>query len=86
MQKRIQVQSDQRETERDLKLRETVSQLKRMFTGVVGRVVDVCEPTSRRYDRAVSVLLGKHADSIIVDTEKTAMDCIDVCVFFSNLF
>jgi chromosome segregation ATPase len=50
-------------------------------TGVKGRVVDQCRPTSRKYDTAVSVVLGRNIDSIIVDTEKTAIDCIEVYSF-----
>jgi SMC proteins Flexible Hinge Domain len=46
--------------------------------GVKGRVVDQCRPTSRKFDTAISVVLGRNIDSVIVDTEKTAIDCIEV--------
>ncbi len=46
--------------------------------GVRGRVVDLCKPTSRKYEVAVSVILGRNIDAIVVDHEKTAIDCIEV--------
>lgn len=32
--------------------------------------------TNRKYNMALSVLLGRHMDSVVVDTDKTARDCI----------
>jgi structural maintenance of chromosome 1 len=32
---------------------------------------------SYRYDLAVSIVMGKNMDSIVVDSEKTAIDCIN---------
>ena len=50
--------------------------------GVRGRVVDLCKPTSRKYEMAVSVILGRNIDALVVDTEKTAIDCIEVCCLY----
>lgn len=50
--------------------------------GVRGRVVDLCKPTQRKYETAVSVVLGRNIDAVVVDSEKTAIDCIEV----SNIF
>ncbi len=47
--------------------------------GVRGRVVDLCKPSQRKYDTAVSVVLGRNTDSVVVDEERTAIDCIEVC-------
>ncbi|KAG0208218.1 Structural maintenance of chromosomes protein 1 [Mortierella sp. GBA30] len=69
---------DQRESEKEQRLKETVSSLKRIFPGVHGRVTDLCKPTQRKYDAAISVILGRHMDAIIVDREKTAIDCIQL--------
>jgi structural maintenance of chromosome 1 len=41
-------------------------------------VVDLCKPTQRKYETAVSVVLGRNAEAIVVDEEKTAIDCIEV--------
>src|SRR5690606_4215336 len=47
-------------------------------TGVRGRIVDLCKPIARKYETAVSVILGRNIDAIVVDEEKTAIDCIEV--------
>lgn len=67
-----------KESERDTKFQETVKNLKRLFPGVHGRLSDLCKPTQRRYELAVTVCLGRHLDSIVVDEEKTAFDCVQV--------
>ncbi|KAF9100480.1 Structural maintenance of chromosomes protein 1 [Mortierella sp. GBA35] len=69
---------DQRESEKEQRLKETISSLKRIFPGVRGRVSDLCKPTQRKYDAAISVVLGRHLDAIIVDREKTAIECIQL--------
>ena len=46
--------------------------------GVRGRVIDLCRPTQRKYETAVSTVLGRNVDAIVVDEEKTAIDCIEV--------
>ena len=50
----------------------------RLITGVRGRVVDLCKPTQRKYETAVSVILGRNIDAVVVDEEKTAIECIEV--------
>ena len=46
--------------------------------GVRGRVIDLCKPTQRKYETAVSVVLGRNIDAVVVDEEKTAIECIEV--------
>ncbi len=46
------------------------------FTFQYGRLVDVCQPSHKRFQLAVTKVLGKHMMSIICDTEQTARDCI----------
>ncbi|OUC44930.1 glycosyltransferase, group 2 family protein [Trichinella nativa] len=41
-----------------------------------GRVVDLCQPAHKRYQLAVTKILGKYMNAIVVDTEKTAKECI----------
>lgn len=65
-----------RETLRERKLRENVSTLKRLFPGVRGIVHDLCHPKKDRYAVAVSTILGRNFDSIIVDTQAVAQECI----------
>ena len=85
---------DRQESEKEAKLKETLGNLSRIFpgthsfficgpvvnllVGVRGRVVDLCKPTQRKYELAVSVILGRNMDAVVVDEEKTAIDCIEV--------
>lgn len=50
-------------------------------------MINMCQPTHKRYNVAVTKVLGKYMEAIIVDTEKTARHCIQVrstCVFFPS--
>jgi len=49
-----------------------------LFAGVHGRVFDLCRPSERRFNTAVKIVLGRNTDSIVVDHEETAIQCIDV--------
>ncbi|KAJ7246598.1 condensin complex subunit SMC1 [Mycena haematopus] len=73
----LQAGVDKHESERETKLKETLANLQRLFPGVRGRVVDLCKPAQRKYETAVSVVLGWNIDAIVVDTEKIAIDCIE---------
>ncbi|KAI0692899.1 cohesin complex subunit psm1 [Cytidiella melzeri] len=75
--KLLQAGVDQKESERETRLKETLQSLQRIFPGVRGRVVDLCKPTQRKYETAVSVVLGRNIDAVVVDEEKTAIDCIE---------
>ena len=67
----------QQETKRDKRLREIVSDMKRLFPGkVVGRVRELCKPKQKKYEAAMGIALGRYFDAVIVDTNKTANDCI----------
>ena len=81
--KLLQAGVDQKESEREVRLKETLQSLQRIFPGVRGRVVDLCKPTQRKYETAVSVVLGRNIDAVVVDEEKTAIDCIEVSMFSS---
>lgn len=69
--------SMQRESEKEAKTKETIAALRRMYPGVHGRLVDLCRPTQRKYDVAVSTVLGKNAEAIVVDTQREAIECIE---------
>jgi len=57
-----------------------------MVKGVRGRLVDLCKPSARKYDLAVSVVLGRNIDAIVVDTEKTCIECIEVRTVFLTFY
>ncbi|KAB8349789.1 hypothetical protein FH972_023803 [Carpinus fangiana] len=73
----LEADDGRRQTEKEIKAKETVSSMKRMFPGVRGRVHELCKPKAKKYDAAVSTALGRHFDAIVVDTEKTANECIN---------
>ncbi|KAI9352679.1 RecF/RecN/SMC [Obelidium mucronatum] len=74
--KLMQARADRSESDRDAKNRENLEALKRIFPGVHGRLIDLCKPTQRKYDTAVATILGRNIDAIVVDTERTGVDCI----------
>ena len=69
---------DQRESEREQKMKECLESLKRVFSGVHGRLLDLFTPSQRKYAVPVSIILGRNMDAIIVDQQKTAIECIQV--------
>ncbi|KAI7794232.1 putative structural maintenance of chromosomes protein 1A, partial [Triplophysa rosa] len=43
---------------------------------ILALLIDLCQPTQKKYQIAVTKVLGKNMDAIIVDSEKTGRDCI----------
>lgn len=76
LQKLTELNAAKRENARDKKIRETSSTLKRIFPGVKGLLHDLVKPRQRRYTTALTALLGKDLNSIIVDSMATAQECI----------
>ncbi|QIW97224.1 hypothetical protein AMS68_002742 [Peltaster fructicola] len=69
-------QYQQNESRKDVARRETIAQMKRIYPGVRGMVHQLCKPKGNKYDTALPIILGRQWNSIIVDSEKTAGDCI----------
>lgn len=67
---------DKHESARAVKKAELIDNLKRLFPGVYGRLIDLCEPSHKKYQVAITKVLGKYMDAIACDSEKTAKDCI----------
>ena len=67
---------DRRKSKEEERLLNALASLKRHFPGVQGRLVDLCRPTQRRYNLAVTVAGGKDMDAIVVDTKETGFECI----------
>ena len=42
----------------------------------IGRLVDLCRPTQRRFNLAVTVAAGRDMDAVVVDTKQTGFECI----------
>lgn len=68
---------DQRATAKELKMSECLESLKAHYPGVRGRLLDLCKPTKKKYNLAVTIAMGKNMDAIVVDEEKTAIECIN---------
>ena len=49
-----------------------------MMLGICGWVVDLCKPTQQKYEMAVSVILGRNIDAVVVIEEATAIECMEV--------
>lgn len=72
----VEAEDGRKQSDKEMKMKATIADLKRLFPGVKGRVHELCKPKQKRYDEAVSTVLGRHIDAIVVDDEKTAKDCI----------
>ncbi|KAI3741954.1 hypothetical protein L1987_59633 [Smallanthus sonchifolius] len=70
------LKADKHENDRDAKLSQAVEALRRLFPGVHGRMTELCRPTQKKYNLAVTVAMGRFMDAIVVDTEQTGKECI----------
>ena len=74
----MEAEDGRKQSDKEVRMRATIADLKRLFPGVKGRVHELCKPKQKRYEEAVSTVLGRHIDAIVVDDEKTAKDCIQL--------
>jgi structural maintenance of chromosome 1 len=71
------VKADRRAGERDRKLGDAVEAMQRHYPGVFGRVIDLCKPSQKKYNMAVTVAMGaKNMDAVVVETEQAALECV----------
>ena len=77
LRKLIDADDGRKQSEKEARMKDTVSALKRIYPGVRGRVNELCKPKQKKYAEAVSTVLGRHFDAIVVDTEATAKECIE---------
>ena len=74
--KLLEAEDGRKQNEKDVRLKTTIADLKRIFPGVKGRVSELCKPIEKRFGVAVSTVLGRNFDAVIVENEKTAIECI----------
>ncbi|VDD87942.1 unnamed protein product [Enterobius vermicularis] len=68
---------DTAESERNRKKNEAIENLKRVFPDkVYGRLVDLCQPSHRRFQIAITKVLASNMMSVVCDTDETARECI----------
>ena len=72
------LKADRYENERDSRLSQAVETLKCLFQGVHGRMTELCRPTQKKYNLAVTVAMGKFMDAVVVEDEQTGKECIKV--------
>ena len=65
-----------RENKKHAQLVEQVENLKRLFPGVHGRLIELVGPTQRRYNIAATRTLGKFIDAVVVDKQEDAFKCM----------
>ena len=76
LRKLLEADDGRRQNDRETRTKEMVTSLKRIFPGVKGRVGELCKPNQKKFDEAVITALGRDFDSVIVDTEKTIVECV----------
>ena len=67
---------DRHEDDRRKKKAEVVDHLKKLYPGVFDRMLNLCKPIHKRYNMAITRVMGKSMEAIVVDTEKTGRQCI----------
>ncbi|KAI7730151.1 hypothetical protein M8C21_001439 [Ambrosia artemisiifolia] len=70
------LKADKHENDRDAKLSQAVEALRRLFPGVHGRMTELCRPTQKKYNLAVTVAMGRFMDAVVVDNDQTGKECI----------
>ena len=77
LRKLLEADDGRRASHKEIQMKETVAMLKRTYPGVKGRVHELCRPKQKKFEDAVSTVLGRHFDALVVDTEATAKQCIE---------
>merc|ERR1711871_358333 len=70
------VGEDRKRGKQEEKMNDAVETMKNIFTGVHGKLIDLCKPIQKKYSTAVTITAGKHMDAIVVDSKHVASDCI----------
>ena len=75
--KELQSEMDIREgRKREKERRACVARLQELFPDVRGLLLDLCNPTQKKYSMAVETALGKHLDAVVVKSKTVAIECI----------
>lgn len=67
---------DRSENERQRRKGEIVENLKKIYPGVFDRLLNLCKPIHKRYNIAITKIMGKSMEAIVVDSERTGRQCI----------
>ncbi|KAK4219649.1 structural maintenance of chromosomes protein 1 [Rhypophila decipiens] len=69
-------EGNQRQSNREARMKNVLNDLKRLYPGVRGRVGELCRPKQKKFDEAVATALGRDFDSVVVDTQEMVYDCV----------
>ena len=58
------------ESRRQQRRKELIEKLQSLYPGVLGRLINLCEPSHKKYNVAVTKVLGRNMEAIVVETEK----------------
>lgn len=67
---------NKRENAHSKRQAEYLERLQEVFKGIHGRLVDLIKPRQRKYGLAITQVLGRNYDAVVVDTAHTASECI----------
>ncbi|KAI0003629.1 RecF/RecN/SMC protein [Xylariaceae sp. FL0662B] len=76
LRKLVEADDGRRQNDREARMKEMVTSLKRIYPGVKGRVGELCKPKQKKFDEAVITALGRDFDSVIVDSGETGVECV----------
>jgi structural maintenance of chromosome 1 len=63
-------------SKREQKLDAAIDSMQRIFTGVFGKLHDLCKPIQKKYAQAITVAAGKHMHAVVVESASVAQECI----------
>jgi structural maintenance of chromosome 1 len=64
------------QSDKDARMKEMIANLRRIYPGVRGRVGELCKPKQKKFEEAVITALGREFDSVIVETERIGIECV----------
>eukprot|EP00916_Digyalum_oweni_P017254 GHVL01028233.1.p1 GENE.GHVL01028233.1~~GHVL01028233.1.p1 ORF type:complete len:1035 (-),score=254.26 GHVL01028233.1:675-3779(-) len=69
--------ADRVQLERERKFKDTYRSMQEKIPGVLGRFVDLCSPSQKRFSTAITAALGFNLDVLVVDQWKTSKAVYD---------
>ena len=70
------LKSVKEDSQREESMKDNIETLKRLFPCVKGQLTDLVKIVHRRYNVGVTVVMGRYMDAVVVEDEKTAVECI----------
>lgn len=58
------------------KIATAIDAMQKIFTGVYGKLGDLCKPIQKKYAQAIQVAAGKQMDAVVVESKAVAQECI----------